>query len=315
MDFVPHQHFFQERELLARHVPFESLTPRRKTALQTPHSRRPGADILLHGSLFLLAAFMFLEIQTLHASGTNQTPELHTLLTNAIERVGKSARIDAWLFTRVRAIDELNRNGKVESTREETHFIRHRNSKAFERLQLKNGKPLSATEEKREAKKEHEFLAGKPPPEKPRDRKVEFTEDLLQRFDFVLAGPEIVNSRPAWRINFRPKSSSASFANLTQEVLGKLEGSLWIDGTDYQLSRISLNLQSSVKVLAGIIGVLESLTLNHERHRAEPGVWLPDKTDLRIVGRKLFSPVRLHIRENGKGYHKLLTIPAPSPTE
>ncbi len=265
--------------------------------------------------LVLIGIFLLCALSEVDAASTNQAPSLQTLLTNAIDHVGKATRMDDWLFTRIRAIDELDRHGKVESTRKETHFIRHRLGKPFERLQMKNGKPLSSAEEKREAQKEREFLAGKPPEEKPRDRKVKFSQDLLERYNFILVGPELVNDRPAWRINFHPLPGKTSFANLAEEVIGKLEGSLWIDGEDYQLSRLTLNLKSSVKVLAGIVGVLESLTLDHERHRAEPGVWLPDKTDLRIIGRKLFSPVRLHVREHGTGYHKLLTIPVVTTSE
>lgn len=241
-------------------------------------------------------------------------PDVRTLLTNAVRRAAQTNRLDGYVFTRVRTLDELDSKGGVKSSKEETHFVRHHLGRPFEKLIARDGRALPAKDAAREAKREADFFAGHHAPEKRPDRQIEFTDKLLKRYEFQLVGSELVGRRPAWKIRFSPRAQAGSPANLVEEALGKIEGHVWIDAEDRELSRVELRLTESITILAGLIGSLSRFELNHERERIAPGIWLTGRTVLELTARKLLTPIRLRVREEGKDFQAAAAEATAPPT-
>src|SRR5947209_15311939 len=112
---------------------------------------------------------------------------------------------------------ELDKNGNAKSEKTRTYDLTIYYDEVYSRLIQMNDKPLSEKEEKKEQEKLDKFIARRKNEsegerqkrlakmEKERQEGRAFLRDVLNAYDFVLAGEEAVNGRTAYVSDARPR--------------------------------------------------------------------------------------------------------------
>lgn len=120
-------------------------------------------------------------------------------------------------------------------------------------------------------------------------RDFQLTEELLQRFQYTLAGQELVAGRPAWILDFQPAKPALPTKDLKDRFINKTAGRVWIDATEAVVVRGHFHLIDSVNVFGGLVGAVRQCNTTFERERTHAGDWYVRRFDWHLEGRKLFS--------------------------
>ena len=112
-------------------------------------------------------------------------------------------------------------------------------------------------------------------------------QDLLNRFQFKLAGQETVNGRPAWILDFVPASKNLPEHNLKDRFINKAAGCILVDAGEFSLVKVDMHLTQSVDVALGLVGSVWKFTYSFERWRTDDGLWFTRKVDWHLEGREV----------------------------
>jgi hypothetical protein len=251
---------------------------------------------------------------------TNAAPPTFEQLASNVVARSKFERTQnttaQFAFTKLRVLEEFDGKGKLEERKDSRQEWFPINGSPFARTVERNGKPLTEKERKAEEERETAVRAGKRPARSPeatkRDKEWQFTDEMLARYSFKVTGPELVRGRPAWVVEFAPRSKDLPVKQITDRVANKVAGKVWVDAEDWEVARLKVWLTEELTFIGGVAGVLRKFELLLDRTRVEPNAWLPTTIDFEMAGRELLVNKRLHYREEAKDFKRV--APAPSAT-
>ena len=109
--------------------------------------------------------------------------------------------------------------------------------------------------------------------------------DLIKRFQFNLAGQEILNGRESFVVDFKPISDQLPVKSFADNFINKTAGRLWVDAQDFAISRAELHLTEQVSVLGGLVGPIWKFNSAFTRLRTAEGYWFVRAMDWHLEGR------------------------------
>jgi hypothetical protein len=109
--------------------------------------------------------------------------------------------------------------------------------------------------------------------------------NLLNRFEFTLAGRELINGRPALMVDFQPKSGVLPEQSIKDRFINRTAGRVWVDEQDYALVKVDLHLTQRVNVFGGLVGAVWKCTYSFDRARTDDGFWFVRHVDWHLEGR------------------------------
>jgi len=186
---------------------------------------------------------------------------------------------------------ELDKNGNAKSEKTRTYDITIYYDEVYSRLIQMNDKPLSEKEEKKEQEKLDKFIARRKNEsegerqkrlakmEKERQEGRAFLRDVLNAYDFVLAGEEAVNGRTAYVSDARPRHDF----HPTQphaDILPKLQGKMWIDKQDYGWIKMHAEVTDTISFGLFLARVHKGTQITFEQARLNDEIWLPSRVFL-----------------------------------
>jgi len=217
-------------------------------------------------------------------------------------------------FTKQRVLEEFDSKGKLEERKDSRQEWFPINGSPFARTVERNGKPLTEKERKAEEEREAAVRAGKRPARSPeatkRDKEWQFTDEMLSRYAFKVTGQETVRGRPAWVVEFAPRSKDLPVKQITDRVANKVAGKVWVDAEDWEVARLKVWLTEELTFIGGVAGVLRKFELLLDRARVEPNAWLPTAIDFEMAGREFLVNKRVHYREEAKDFKRAAPAPA-----
>jgi len=200
---------------------------------------------------------------------------------------------------------ELDGQGKVTSVKINTWDVTHPDGTPYRRPVAHNDQPLSAQEQQQEEESLRKSIEDrrKETPEQRqrrigewearRNKQREALRELPDAFDFRMAGEESLNGGHAWVIDatpkpgYKPKLASASF-------LSHVKARLWIDKTDYQWIKASIETQSTISFAGFLVRIEPGSVATIEQVRINDEVWLPKSAEVKIAAKvALIKTVRL----------------------
>ena len=269
--------------------PFQlAATPRRDFG---PRWRSASASLLL---LFLAARpAVAASPSAPNATSTNSLPTADFLVQRVVERSAwneeKQIR-NLYSFVRRHITDELNDKGQLKERKDQLYEVTPIGGVSHSKLVLKDGKPLSAKEEKSEAEKEKKAwaasTAGLKQPITP-DKGRSINQDLVQRFRFEVVGEEVIAGRRTYALTMEPKSAKLPVHELQDHFFNKLGGRVWIDAQDYEVAKAEIALREKVPVVLNLIGAINKFAIHFRKRRLPEGVWLTDRSWVDMETRKL----------------------------
>ena len=242
------------------------------------------------------------------------------IVRRAVELDRKNVQLEADYAYRERDEQrELDGQGKARRTRISAWDVTPAEGTPYRRLVARDDKPLSAKEQQAEEDKLHKSIEDrlKETPEQRRRRvsdwdakrqkQRESLRELPDAFDFTLVGEESLNGGRAWVIDaapkpgYKPKSQAASY-------LPHIKARLWIDKTDYQGIRFSLQSLSTISFGGFLLRLAPGSVLNFERVRINGEVWLPKSAEVKLAAKlALIKTVRVELSVAFSDYKKFQT--------
>jgi hypothetical protein len=113
-------------------------------------------------------------------------------------------------------------------------------------------------------------------------------DDLLKRFQFTLAGREVLNGRPALIVDFQPAQKKQPVRNFKDRFINKAAGRAWVDEADYALVKADLYLTERVNVVGGLVGAVWKFTYGFIRERTPDSLWFTRHSNWHLEGREVF---------------------------
>jgi hypothetical protein len=170
----------------------------------------------------------------------------------------------------------------------------------YRRLVVKDGKPLSPDEQKKEdavlQKRIEEAQHRRDqvtPAQRERDRaerlrrEQQIIDDAFGVFEVEALGRETIEGRPAVLLKFHPR---LTYKPKTSEGrnMQHLAGKVWVDEQDHQLARVEIEVIDPISIGLGILAKLQKgASIVAERRKFNDEIWLPVRTDVTLNARVL----------------------------
>jgi len=214
-------------------------------------------------------------------------------------------------------VRELGKAGGVKKVESETDEVMYIGGKRYFRLLQKNGKPLPEAQERKEQQKldravaeasgmsEAERNKRVADAERERAKNREQFKDIPDAFDFTIAGEDVINGRPAYRISAKPRRD---YHGELGGVLRNVEGMLWIDKQDFNWVKVEADVLKPFSLGWILARVGAGTHLTYEMMRVNNELWVPKEMSLKASARlALLKKVNVEQDVTFSGYKKFET--------
>jgi hypothetical protein len=274
----------------------------------------PAIAVLLVCTTALLCA------QNTAADNSSPHPDARAIMQKAVAKdiFNWTAAKDYTFLERMQQ-DSLDGRGSVKSSKSETHEIMVLYGEPFERTIAKDDKPLSEKEQKKqdeEFEKETHKRENESPEERrkrvqkyEKDREDEraFVREILDAYDFTLAGSEILNDRATWVIDGTPHPGFEG-KRRESKMLPKIKPRFWIDQQNYSWAKLRAEFTDTVSFGWIVARVHKGSEFEMQQVLINGEVWMPQRADIKLDARvALLKGINEDIHLTYKDYRKFRT--------
>jgi hypothetical protein len=128
-------------------------------------------------------------------------------------------------------------------------------------------------------------------------------KELTSRYRFELLGSEEVAGRAAYVLTFRPRSNKLPVKQMTDRLLNRLGGKVWVDAREFEVAKAEIDLLSEVTMWGGVLGAMKKFSFDVERTRVD-GVWFNRVSNFEMQGRKLLDGTRMRVRSETSNFRR-----------
>ena len=258
-------------------------------------NRRFGSCVI-HTFLTLLGTLVALP--TLIASQQDNVvhrplPDIKRLLSDVQDNQKQlEGVVDQYSCTENEEERELDKNGQVKKTTVKEYMDFYLGGELVRREVKKDGKPLTTDEQKKEDGRIEKRI-------RDYDKKKSEGEDASKKKERIDVSTFLRSSNfthPRWEqfrahevivFDFVPNPAYKP-RNRTEDLLHKLEGTLWVDDQARQVVRLEAHLSDSFKVAGGLLAsIRKGSSLVMEQARTNNEVWLPSDVEAHFSARLL----------------------------
>jgi hypothetical protein len=215
--------------------------------------------------------------------------------------------------------NETDGSGRVKSTRVRTRETLIIYGRPYVRLVEKDGKPLSASEarkeeehlqkemERRRRESEDQNSKERREYEKQRAETRKFLNEIPEAFQFRITGEEAISGKPAWIVEATPKPAYVA-RDSRAKMFDRIRGKLWIDKAEYQWVKIDAETTGPISFGWVLARLAPGAAFRFEQTRVNDEVWLPAHAQIAIDGRlALFKKIRTGVDITYANYRKFQT--------
>jgi hypothetical protein len=190
----------------------------------------------------------------------------------------------------------LDSSGQVKSQKTEQWETVVIYGEPHHRMLERNGKPLSAEDQRKEqekldqavAKREHETASQRVRREadfeKEREKDREFLREIPDLFNFEILREEKFDGHDVWVISATPQPG-AKPKNGDAKPLLKIQAKVWIDKAEYQWVRLEAETTATISFGLFIARLAPGAHLEFEQMRVNDETWLPKRELVRGAAR------------------------------
>jgi hypothetical protein len=225
-------------------------------------------------------------------------PDIHQLMQEVHEHQKQLDKVrENYTFNVSQVVEEIDAKGQVSKTETEEYEIFFVHGRQISQLVKKNGKPLTDEEQKKET--EHVTKAVRNA-EKPEAEQHKNNQSIS-----LLHMLEIMDVRNPRRENYRGRQTiifdvvgrkDAKPHDLSEDISKKLQGTIWIDEADRQVTRLEAMFNDNFHVGGGLVAnVQKGSRFSFDQALVNGEIWLPNGGEVSIEMRILLKGIRQHI--------------------
>lgn len=198
---------------------------------------------------------------------------------------------DHYVYTEHDQDRRLDSDGRVKSEEVEDSIIIFVGEAPFEQLLKRNGRPLLAEDQRKQAEKLDKLLRETRPERVTRLREQQenrsFIREVLEGFNFQLVGEEVINLRPAYVLRATPRPGYRPRGKYGK-LMCRVEGKLWVDKQDFGWVKVEGDVTQSFSMGLFLARVLRGSHITMEQTRFDEGIWMPKRIEMRANAKILF---------------------------
>ena len=235
-------------------------------------------------------------------------PDVGALLREVEAHQRRIDRVrEDYTFLETSRVEDVDGNGKVKKVTTEEHEVFFVNGHPIRRAIKKDGKELSADEQKKEQDRVNKEVekAMKTAPGDPLNGDAISVHRLL----------EIISIRNPRRVTYKDRSTiafdfvgdpHAKTHGMTEDISKKLSGTVWIDEKDREVARMEARIDDNFKIGGGLLAsVQKGSSFTFDQGLVNHELWLPTGGDVRFSARiLLMKGVRQNIHFQNDRYQK-----------
>jgi len=213
----------------------------------------------------------------------------------ADEIVRRSVAVTQADWQEAPAYSFINREvaSKHGSTTVKTFEVMMIDGSEYNKLIAINDRPLSAGEDAEEARKldqekykrQHESSRERSRRiakyRKERDQDHAMMKEMVNAFEFKLAGEEQIDGRDTWALNATPKPGYTP-ANHETRVLTGMRGKLWVDQATFQWVKVEAQVVKTVSLFGFLARVGPGTRFELEQRPVRDNLWLPVHFNMKV---------------------------------
>lgn len=258
---------------------------------------------LLVTILILTAAFL-LESRAFETASaqldSTALPPLKAVIAKVLERAQQEDQNDrafqaGYAYKRTKTTEERDGDGKLEKRQERTsqHFPKPSKGRL---VQATNSAAVGkdASDSRPSARKQ--------PYEK---KDFPLNQELLDHFQFKIAGREMLNDRLTLAVDFQPARKDLPVKSLKDHFLNKVAGRLWVDEADFALAKADIHLTHPVNIVGGLAGSVKGLAYRFERERTPEGVWFTKNVKWHVEAREFLASKKIDYSEEARDVRRV----------
>lgn len=213
-----------------------------------------------------------------------------------------------YTYHKTTLVEELDGKGRVKSSKEKSLLFESGIGTLTE--MKKNGKVLplptrAASESEGAADRQH---VTKGPRTRRDDSWGEYlNKELISRYSFELLGREDVAGRSAYVLKFRPRSDKLPVKEITDRLLNRLGGKIWVDAREFEVGKAEIDLLNEVTMWGGVLGAMKKFSFDVERARVDD-VWFNRVSNFEMQGRKLLDGTRIRVKSETSNFRKTVAL-------
>lgn len=207
---------------------------------------------------------------------------------------------------------QFAKDGRLSSSRNETHEILILHQRPYQRLIARDGHPLAEDQARKEqrkldredARRERESPAQRAQYQRSLAEERQFIREIPDAFNFRLEGTEAVSGQPAWVIGAEPKPGYRAVSS-DARMFARLRAKIWIEQTTYHWVKLDAQVLAPLGFGFGLLRVAAGGTLHFEQTHVNDEIWLPSRILVRADARlALIKKIRAEYDIRYSGYRK-----------
>jgi hypothetical protein len=230
--------------------------------------------------------------------GERPLPDIPELMQAVEVNQKRSEAVEKdYMYRSVRTLEQTDGHGGVKKTETEEYDIFWVNGVPVHRLMKKNGKELSAEEQKKEneqidksvakAKERRAKAEEKGKQTGPRGEELVTVSRLMELGSFTNARRVQLNGRDTIAVDFAgdPKAKTK---NRFEDVIRDMAGTAWVDEQDRMLVKAEGHFMNNFKVGGGmVVNIQKGTSFSMEQRKVNGEVWLPATVDAHGAARAM----------------------------
>ncbi len=185
--------------------------------------------------------------------------------------------------------DELDSSGHVKKTESEEHEVFFVHNHEIRHQTKKNGRDLSAGEQKKEHDRVDKEVAKalKTPPDQTLNGNTVSITHILAIMKVFNPRCIALNDRATITFDFAGDPHARTHG-LAEDLSKKISGTLWVDEKDREVARLEARFDDNFRIGGGVLATVQKgSAFTFEQAPVEAGLWLPTGGQVHVGGRAL----------------------------
>lgn len=140
------------------------------------------------------------------------------------------------------------------------------------------------------------------------DKNLTITADMIKAFDFELLGATNISGHTVHAIRFGPAAKQEPAKNMSERVIQKVQGKIYIDIIAFQIVRLEAELSDEISFWGGMLGKIKSFNMLVLREPVD-GIWFNKNIAGEFEARAMFSAVRGRFSSTNSAFVRRDAIP------
>lgn len=212
-------------------------------------------------------------------------PDVPTLMKQVEDHQHKLDQVrENYTYHEVVVTHELDKNGNIKKNESEENDVFFVNGHEINRKTKKNGKELSADEQKKEQERVQKEVekASKTPPGQALDKDEVSVSRLLQIMKVSNPRRERMDNRSVIAFDF-VGDPHAKTHGMAEDASKKLSGTIWIDENDRQVRRMNAHFDDNFHLGFGLFSVGKGSNFTFDQKLVNNELWLPTDAQAHVI--------------------------------